>query len=285
MTTRPSNSPIHYPSVTQAGFSKESKMNTNLSSKKKSVRAGGLSFAMTVVIGLVGAAGTFAPRPAQAFAFVCANCSNWMTQIPEYGAKIAHYGKELSAWRQQIAGMQAQIASIQNMFMTLGIQPGPQMDEVPRNYNVPQRCGGISLSTLTTVFNVNGSGDIYQQQKQVCANIQMMQNDKYNETVRFLRDSYQAVQTDFNMLRQKQASATNVGDSNKVAQDADAAIYKQKARYDDWQSRMIAYDGYIATMRENQKLLAQTALKGSKTNQVLGQIGKTAILVGALEVD
>lgn len=261
-------------------------MNTNLSSKKKSVRAGGLSFAMTVAIGMVGAGAVMMPRPAQAVAFFCANCSNWMTQIPEYAAKIAHYGKEVASWQQQARDMQNQIASIQNMFLTLGIQPGPQMDEVPQNYNVPERCGGFSpTSMMSSMFSVDGKGDIYQQQKEVCANIQMMQNTKYNETVRFLRDSYSATQSEFNKLQQMNRSATNLGNNAKASQSANEALYAQEARYKNWQSTMTAIDSYIATMRENQKLLAQTAMKGSKTNQVLGQIGKTAILVGALEVD
>ena len=123
-------------------------MNTNLSSKRKSVRAGGLSLAMTMAIGMVGAGAGMMPRPAQAVAFFCANCSNWMTQIPEYAAKIAHYGKEVASWQQQARDMQNQIANIQNMFLTLGIQPGPQMDEVPQNYNVPERCGGFNASSV-----------------------------------------------------------------------------------------------------------------------------------------
>lgn len=238
-------------------------------------RVQGLSLAIALAIGVAGMATIFIPRPAQAFAIVCTNCSNWMTQIPEYAAKIAHYKKQVDA-------MKAQIASIQNMFLSLGIQPGPEMDEVPDNYRVAERCGGFSLSSLSTVLNINGSGDIYEQQKQVCANIQMMQNIKYNHTVKFLRESYYEMRKDFDALQQKQKSARTQGDAIVAAQDADSVFYKQEARYKDWQSKMQAYDSYIAIMQENQKLLAQMALKGTKTGKLLGQIGKTAILEAAL---
>lgn len=255
-------------------------MNTNLSSTKKMVRAGGLSFAMTLAMAVVGAGGALYSRPAQAI--FCPQCSTWFGDVLQWGKEIARWGKEANSWKSQVDSLKNQIASVQNMLMTLGLQPGPEMEEVPLNYNVAERCGGFNLSSLTTVFNINGSGDIYQQQKQVCANIQMMQNTKYNETVRFLRTSADEMRNDFNTLRNTQASANNVGNSNKAAQDADAAMYKQEARFKDWQSKMTAYDAYIGTMKENQRLLAQIAMKGSRTNQVLGQIGRTAIMETAL---
>lgn len=243
----------------------------------------GLSFAMAATVSLFGAGAALWPRPAQAF--FCANCSTWMTQIPEYIAKIAHYGKEVASWQQQARDMQQQLASMQNMFMNLGIQPGPQMEEVPLNYNVDKRCGGFSLSSLATVFNIDGSGDIYEQQKQVCASIQMMQNTKYNETVAFLRESYNATRGEFARLQQMHRAANNVGNSDKAAQSASEALYAQEARFKDWQSKMTAYDAYIGTMQENQKLLAQIAMKGDRStfNQALGQIGRTVILEQALQ--
>lgn len=254
-------------------------MTTVRTSPRKPHRMFSLSFAMA--LGLVGVAGVFMPRPAQAI--VCANCSTWVADLIEYGQKLVRWADDAAKWQQQIQGMQNQIAQIQNMFLSLGIQPGPQMNEVPQNYMVAERCGGITMSSLTQVLNVNGSGDIYQQQKQVCASIQAMQNTKYNETVRFLRDSSTQMQQDFTRLQQQYARATNLGNNTKASQDADAVMTKQKMRFDDWETRMKAYDAYIATMQNQQRLLAQIALKGSRTNQALGQIGRTVILEQALD--
>lgn len=259
-------------------------MKINQSAKfSNPVKACGLSLAMTLVLGVVGTGLALVPKPAQAF--YCSNCSNWFTQIPEYFAKIMHYGKEVAAWQQQAADMQQQLASIQNMFMSLGIQSGPEMNEVLLNYNVAERCGGPSMSSLLSSFRLNGNGDIYQQQRQVCANIQMVENTKFNETVRFLRDTHAATQTEFTRLQQMNRSAQNVGNSHKAEQSANEALYAQQARFKDWQSKMTAYDSYINTMRENQKLLAKIAMKGDRSTlatQALGQIGRTAILEAAL---
>ena len=256
----------------------------NPKQSNKALKASVASGLLTVAVGFAGLGGAMWAPPAQAIA--CANCATWITQLPEYIAKIQHYQKEADGWKAQVQGMTDQIASIRNMFMTLGLQAGPQMDEVPLNYNVAERCGGFSISSFArSQLSISKEGDIYQQQKQVCANIQMMNNVKFNETVKFLRDSNENMQRDFTNLQRQFGSSNNLGNNTKASQDADAALYAQEARFKNWESRMTAYDAYIGTMQENQKLLAQTALKGSKSSpekQFLGQIGKTMILREAL---
>lgn len=245
----------------------------------------GASIALGVTMGLAGAAAMFASPPAHAFFPVCANCHTWVTQIVEFAAKIPKYAQEASNWRTELKGVTDQLAAIDNMLVNLGIQSAPQMDEVPLNYQVAARCGGFSLSSLSRVFSIDKKGDIHQQQKVVCANMQMMRNVQYNETVRFLRDSHEGMQTDFSNLQRQFGSADNLGNNTKASQDAKAAMYAQKARFKSWQAKMKAYGSYITTMQENQKLLAQTALQGSKSSpekQFLGQVGKTMILQEAL---
>lgn len=256
-------------------------MRTTTKAAPKPARIRGI--AMALALSLTATGGLLAPNRADAWfasevTQILNNISLMTNQLQDY----AEYADNLNRWRQQAADMQRQIARLQNMALTLGIRPGQDLREVDENQNVAERCGGFNLSALTQIFNVNGSGDIYQQQKQTCANIQRMENTKYNETVRYLRSFADEANQDFRNLQNASRSSTDPGDLMKALQDSSNTLNKQEMQFKDFQNKMYAYDSYISVQRQNQKLLGQIALKGSRTNQVLGQLGRTAILEAAL---
>ena len=256
-------------------------MSISLTPSRKRNRMSGLVLAIT--LSLTASVGLVVPNRANAwvaseFTQVLNNVSLLTNQLQDY----YRYADDAMKWKSQLEEMQKQIAQLQNAALTLGLRPGQDLTPVPLDKNVAERCGGFNLSALTQVFNINGSGDIYQQQKQVCANIQRMENTKYNLTVEYLREYQDRVKDEFKAVSDKAKESKNAGDLVKPMQDALLASQSQKNMTDDYNNRIQSYNSYIDVMRNNQKLLGQIALKGSRTNQVLGQLGRTAILEAAL---
>ena len=215
--------------------------------------------------------------------------------IPHIGVQGWEFFEQAERWRRTyrqyadaVASYQAQLKQIQNMFLTLGIKPGMELKEVAEDEYVEERCGsgqGFSLTALVKkVFTIDPNGDIQAQQRQICAAIQMMQNTKFNLTVKFLNDHVKQSTTEFKDLTDAASKANNIGDSNAVALDAQKTQVAQRNRMENYQNQMRAYDGYIEVMRENQRLLAQSALK-PRDKKLIGTLVKTATLQGALPVN
>jgi hypothetical protein len=159
---------------------------------------------------------------------------------------------------------------------------GADLSPVLMNHNVAERCGGFSISNLTKVFNLNGSGNIYEQQKEICANIQMMENMKYNATVEFLSKTAPAMEAELKDLDSRRNSSNENGNVDANTNDALRMSTSMDGRFKVWETQVKSYDAYIQTMQGTQKILAQGALKGK--SGLLGTFVKTAALKGALEI-
>jgi uncharacterized protein (DUF3820 family) len=209
---------------------------------------------------------------------------NVITQIAQKGKDLTEYGEQAMRWRQTLSHYQQQLIRMQSLMMSFGLPQGQQMTEVPDDYMVRQRCasGGFSLSSLTQVFNLNPAGNITEQQKTLCANIQMTRNAKYNETVRFMRQTVPELQTMLGQLKAQRDASNNQGNVEASNNNALQASNKLNVNFQTWSSRMQMYDAYISSMEENQKVLASLALKGE--NNPIGTLVKTGVLAGALQV-
>lgn len=65
------------------------------------------------VLTLVGGAGPCV-RSAQAIPVVCTNCSQWVTQILEYGKAVLEYSKQLEQYATQLRQYQTQVEQFRN---------------------------------------------------------------------------------------------------------------------------------------------------------------------------
>lgn len=202
--------------------------------------------------------------------------AEWYEQGQEFYKTAEHY-------KAQIKSYQAQIAKLTNIAYSLGIKPGQKLDPVDPDYLVAERCGaGKGLLGSLNPLNFGPNDDIQQQQLGLCASIQMMHNRKYNDTVTFLAENQKAMIDDFDQLQNGTSKVETVGDSNRAAQIGLRMTAKMEARIRDYETKMKAYDSYIASLENNQRVLAKTALKGQKSNQLLGTLVKTVTLKTAL---
>lgn len=254
---------------------------TTKTQTRKPARMRGLVLAMALTATASG--GLFTPNRADAY--IASEITQILNNVSLMFSQFQHYYRyadDAAKWQQQMREMQRQISKVQNMAMSLGLKPGQQLTPVDEDFNVAERCGGFSLSSLTQVFNINKSGDIYAQQKQVCTNIQKMENMKFNETVEYLTVYKERAEREMAELNSLNRATEDQGDMLKRIQDSMARLNGNDSYTEHFQNQMEAYDGYIEIMRNNQRMLGQIALKGSKAGNVLGQLGKTAILEAAL---
>lgn len=263
-------------------------MNTNLSRKRKSVRAGGLSFAMTVAIGLVGAAGMLTPQPARAvFASevtqVLNNISLLLNQFQDYAA----YGEDVVRWRQQAQDMQNQLTSLTSLVSSFGMPASSagQLTKADPAKVVRDRCGegGSVMSNLLGSFSLNPNGDIAAQQSRLCAAITTMETYQYNESVDFINITLPQIEADLKQIESTRNSNTSKsGVTEGLNVDATKFLAKYDAQFDGWQTKMKIYGQSIDGLKAQQRVLSTIALRGSRGTNVVGQLGKTLVLKQAL---
>jgi uncharacterized protein (DUF3820 family) len=243
-----------------------------------------------VLAGAVGGGMLFSGLTAQAigpvqetgpalFQHITNQINTYTQQLQDY----AEYGENAMRWRNTFTYYQQQLMKMQAIIMSFGMPKGVELKEVPDDYMVANKCGGgFSLANLTKVFNFNASGNLVEQQQLICSNIQITENKKYNETVRFM----QRTAPELKRLLKEAESRRNRNNEPSTAQtannDSGQISNTLEVEFKTWETQISMYDAFIASMRESQKILAQTGLKG--VQNPLGTLVKTAALKTALTV-
>lgn len=199
--------------------------------------------------------------------------------------------KEIKQWKDQISHYTQQLTTLAN-FMDQPMLMSDDFRERPADYNMAIECpgssGGLSMSSLWSSFTLDPQGDIGAQQLELCQRIVLAKNARYNEQVRMLK----RIRDNSSQLQRLAGARSSVGKSQGAlaANDNDVARFLARAENDMQytQTALMAYDGYIVSLKENQSLLANKALSG-KTDRgpisgLMGSIVQGAALKGALEV-
>lgn len=202
------------------------------------------------------------------------------------------YAKEATRWneiKQQIDDARALFSAL-NFAMDLPL--GEKLEKVDPRYLVAETCGqdamGLNMSTAFSLLGFNSESDFKQQQKQICVNIRMMQNRKFNDSVDFIdktmKQAEQAMLENF-LARTSGSKANTTGNVQAADSDARRLNNQLNVMAQQWSTRMQSYDAYIATMEANQNQIARAALKGNPKNKIIGDVVQTIALKGALSVD
>lgn len=208
--------------------------------------------------------------------------SSW---IGQWGKEGAQWVKEGQQWKQTWDHYMQQLITMKGLVMSMGLDKSLNLEPVDENtYMVAERCGsGFSLGSLTKIFSLNSSGNIYEQQKQICSNIQRVQNMKYNLTVKFMKDNVPEMES---MLKQIEKERNTNNKQGTVEGTTSKSVQMSNAldiNFLNYQSQITTYDAYVASLESLQRVLAQGALKGKQG--MLGTFVKTAALKTALEVN
>lgn len=208
---------------------------------------------------------------------------NIITQLRGIAKDSSEYQQQYQRWMQTYAHYQQQLIKMQGLMKSFQLPAGRPMKEVDPDHLVAERCGGgFSLAGALTTLAPARQGDYIAQQRSICAEMQRIRNRKFNETVRFTRDTVPRMQRDANRAQEVRQSSTTQGDNEAAAQMAVQTMSQVGSDMAAWGARMDGYDQLLGILQDTQKQLAQMALDGNK--DPIGTLVKTGALQGALKV-
>jgi len=200
------------------------------------------------------------------------------------------YAEQLAQTRQLLEDYKAKLSGAAS-FMDSAMLMGDQFQErSPDDIAklAKNRCGaGASaqgVSNLWTRFVPDMSGNIEEQQLRVCAQIVLMESERYNEQVRMLkrvRKSSEELER-LDKVRSSYGSEATQGDMTVSNNDISRFAARGSMDMDYFRTAMITYDGFIDSLRSDQKDLALQAMRGKSAPW--GSVIQGATLKAALEV-
>lgn len=210
-----------------------------------------------------------------------------ITQIQSYLNQLntlTQKGQDYAQYAAQIQHMTQQLTQPGQAFQMASLSFGPQFVRRSESEGVSERCRGSgSGSIVGELFSSLGldlGGDVVAQQRRICTLIVVLENKKYNDSV----DSMNKLMNDTQAGTTRQSGQIR-GSSTNGAMDTNAAnatvgIQQILINHQAAQDRMKMYDDLIGVLRESQKALATSALKGQSS--ALGTMINTGVLAGAL---
>lgn len=197
--------------------------------------------------------------------------------LAEYGTQAQRFIETTQNWAQKLAKFNQIIAS---PLMPTGVTLKP----VPLEWNVAERCGAgniMSLSGILTALDLSPGGDIVAQQRNICAAIQVMENQKYNETVEVVQKTMPDMRRVLDRIKDIRDLWSGEGAMAEASANAVVSDAYMQADFATWEKKTEGYDKQIQALTKMQQILAQRALKGTGQSP-LGTVVKAAALKAAL---
>lgn len=206
---------------------------------------------------------------------------NVLTQIRGMTKDAVEYGKTATRWYRTLKQYEQQLVRLAGVIRSFGMPSGQSLDEVADDYMVEERCGAGGGGLLKAI-TPERDGDWLAQQRKICTSIQMLENTKFNETVRFLRRTLPQMQSDLGRMARDRSSNNDNGTVDGSTNQA--AIFETNIEVEmhGWNTRMAGYEQMIKSLEQAQRQLARSALKGDSS--AVGALVKTKVLETALKV-
>lgn len=148
----------------------------------------------------------------------------------------------------------------------------------------PGSGGTPNLSDLWKSFIPNMSGNIEEQQLELCERIVLAESERYNEQVRMLKrivDSSNELGK-LGKLREAIGAGGTQGEMTTNSNDIERFTARASMDMQYSQTVLTAYDGYIASLKTDQQTLALQAMRGER--KPWGSVVQGAALKTALKV-
>lgn len=209
--------------------------------------------------------------------------SNLINHLKDMLEKATKWTKDYQHYARQIQHYQQQLVKVKGLAASFKIPAGLPLEKVDENYLIEEACNtgpGFSLRDLGIAIGINPHGNLIEQQKEICATIQRVRNQKHNETVEFLEKTATEMTASLKEMDARRNSSNEEGNVRASNNDALRTSTRIDVYIIEWEARMRGYDLYIASLRERQAILVREALRGKPG---VGTIVKTAALKAALE--
>lgn len=266
-------------------------MNTSTKPNQNSVKSSVL--AGIVLAGLLGG-----PRGASAQAMVADPLHTFQTLIGHMMGRLeaysqrfqdaTQYAKEIQHFQSQIEHYRQQLVTASSLTGQQGLQMTMDFEERPLDYGIAESCpspdGDSAVPSLAQIFKrtvPNLQGNITEQQHETCQKIVLAQNARFNEQVRMLKNIKKRDGELKRIEAQRARAGTSQGELSTVDYDMSQFLSRATMDMQYSQSAMVAYDGLIVSLNDDQQRLAKVALGGKPT--LLKSVTQGTALKGALQ--
>lgn len=203
--------------------------------------------------------------------------------VIQYAKQVQGMAKDAAHYKATYDKYQQELVKLQRMVTGLAMLGEREPAKRDRLWNI-ERCGGRGFSLTSTLRNVltDSKGDIYKQQQDICAWMQVTENDRYNLTIDMI--SQVRKETERAILEAAARRDTNNKNGTVSASDNDLLTLNTQitAVHKNYEANLKAYESQLSALRSAQTTLAESALRGERGP--LGTLVKTAALQGALKI-
>lgn len=242
--------------------------------------------------GLLGASGTNAQAvvadPIHTFQTLIGHMMGRLEAYSQRFQDATQYAKELQHFQSQIEHYRQQLVTASSLTGQQGLQMTVGFEERPLDYGMLESCpspdGAAGVPRLAQIFErtvPDMQGDITKQQHETCQKIVLATNARFNEQVRMLKNIKKRDGELRNIEQHRARVGTSQGELSAVDYDMSQFLSRATMDMQYSQSALVAYDGLIASLNDDQVRLAKVALSGKPTT--LGTITQGAALKGALQ--
>ncbi len=219
---------------------------------------------------------------------------NVITQVWVEGQNAVKWGKDYAEQYKQTQQLlqeyQAKISGAASFLDSAMLMGDKFQERSPGDIEklAQIRCGaGAStqaISDLWKRFVPDMSGDIKEQQLKICAQIVLMESERYNEQVKMLRRVRENSEELERLGRVRVSYGNDATQGNMTSNNNDISRFAARGSMDMdyFRTAMITYDGFIASLRSDQKDLALQAMRGKQSPW--GSVIQGATLKAALDV-
>lgn len=204
-----------------------------------------------------------------------------------FGAQLAktiqQYAQQVQSYATQVQQYEQMLTKVMNLGTDFSIMPNTmtEMDAGPLiQANCSSNNGSIIGNFVNQITTSLMSQSVVKSQQQICAAIITTQVDKYNTTVKMMKQiqsNLPAVQNFTDLAN----SFGNLGESSSATTQINSYSGQLSTAMSNWKAHMDADDAYITSLQQMQGLLAKKALNGSHVN--LGDIVQAAAFAAAFK--
>jgi hypothetical protein len=193
--------------------------------------------------------------------------------MEQYTRQGLQYAKQLDQYYQQVEQYKQLLMTVKG----IGTQVSLTSNKLKRIEDptalIDQTCpgssgGSITGTLVTSIVGINSEDPITSSQRQICANIVVLQVDEYNRTVGMLDqlDQYGATLQKLGQLANEVNSlGTTSGATTQAATFSAITAHAMQ----QWQAAVAGHEAIIEALNQHQSVLAKIALKGARQGDLV----------------
>lgn len=211
-----------------------------------------------------------------------------VTQGTQLAKQILQYEKQIQQYATQLEQLRNMLTKIESLGTGISLVPKTlePLSSSDQDKLVDQACPGAPAGGVvgSAISGLLGGSDqpLTERQNLICREIVMIQIDEYNITAHAL-GSLTAQASTVQKLNDIINSISTFGESSSATSQAEQFMSQLKLAGDTWQKQIEADEKMVATLRQQQGVLAKVALNGSNT--LLGNVVQAVALKAAFTIN